>query len=59
MRYPTDSSLLGNAVRALIRSMKKITKIAGDVGTKLHDRSRAVKLRTLDVARAARSKATA
>jgi transposase, IS5 family len=41
----------------LIRTMKKITKIAGDVGTKLRDRSRAVKLRTLDVARAARSKA--
>jgi IS5 family transposase len=41
----------------LIRTMNKITKIAGDVGTKLRDRSRAVKLRMLDVARAARSKA--
>jgi transposase, IS5 family len=41
----------------LIRTMKNITKIAGDVGTKLRDRTRAVKLRTLDVARAARSKA--
>ena len=37
--------------------MKKVTKIAGSVGTKLRDRNRAVKLRTLDVARAARSKA--
>jgi hypothetical protein len=43
--------------RVLILTMRKITKIAGDVGTKLRDRSRAAKLRTLDVARAARSKA--
>ena len=57
IHYPTDSSLLGDGARVLIRTMKKITKIAGDVGTKLRDRSRAVKLRTLDVARTARSKA--
>jgi IS5 family transposase len=56
IHYPTDSSLLGDGVRVLIRTMKKITKIAGDVGTKLRDRSRSVKLRTLDVARAARSR---
>jgi len=37
--------------------MKKITKIVGDVGAKLRDRSRSVKLRVLDIARAARSKA--
>jgi IS5 family transposase len=41
----------------LIRTMKKITKIAGDAGTKLRDRSRSVKLRVLDIARAARSRA--
>ena len=41
----------------LTRTMKKITKIAGEVGTKLRDRSRSVKLRVLDIARAARSKA--
>jgi transposase, IS5 family len=57
IHYPTDSSLLGDGVRVLIRTMKKITKIAGDVGAKLRDRSRSVKLRTLDVARAARSRA--
>jgi IS5 family transposase len=55
--YPTDSSLLGDGVRVLIRSMKKITKIAGETGTKLRDRSRSVKLRVLDIARAARSRA--
>jgi Transposase DDE domain len=37
--------------------MKKITAIAGVVGTTLRDRSRSAKLRVLDIARAARSKA--
>jgi IS5 family transposase len=57
IHYPTDSSLLGDGVRVLTRAMKKITAIVGDVGTKLRDRSRSVKLRVLDIARAARSKA--
>jgi IS5 family transposase len=57
IHYPTDSSLLGDGVRVLTRAMKKITKIVGEVGTKLRDRSRGVKLRVLDIARAARSKA--
>ena len=57
VHYPTDSSLLGDGVRVLTRTMKKITEIAGKVGAKLRDRSRSVKLRVLDVARAARSKA--
>jgi transposase, IS5 family len=56
IHYPTDSSLLGDGVRVLIRTMKKITKIAGDIGTKLRDRSRSVKLRVVEIARAARSK---
>jgi IS5 family transposase len=43
-------------VRVLIRTMKKITKIAGEVGAKLRDRSRGVKLRALEIARAARAK---
>ncbi len=57
IHYPTDSSLLGDGVRVLIRTMKKITKIAGAAGAKLRDRSRSVKLRALEIARAARSKA--
>jgi IS5 family transposase len=56
IHYPTDSSLLGDGVRVLIRTMKKITKIVGDAGTRLRDRSRNVKLRVLDIARAARAK---
>jgi IS5 family transposase len=57
IHYPTDSSLLGDGVRVLIRTMKKITTIAGEAGASLCDRSRSVKLRGLDIARAARSKA--
>jgi IS5 family transposase len=56
IHYPTDSSLLGDGVRVLIRAMKKISEIAGKVGTELRDRSRSVKHRVLDIARAARAK---
>ena len=56
IHYPTDSSLLGDGVRVLTRTMKKIGSIAGNVGAKLRDRSRSVKLRMLEIARAARSK---
>jgi IS5 family transposase len=56
IHYPTDSSLLGDGVRVLIRTMKKVSAIAGDVGARLRDRSRTVKLRVLDIARAARAK---
>jgi IS5 family transposase len=57
VHYPTDSSLMGDGVRVLTRAMKKIGGIAGEVGAKLRDRSRSVKLRVLEIARAARSKA--
>jgi transposase, IS5 family len=40
----------------LTRTMKKITKIAGAVGTKLCDRSRSVKFRLLEIGRVARAK---
>jgi IS5 family transposase len=56
IHYPTDSALLGDGVRVLTRAMKKIDNIAGEVGANLRDRSRSVKLRTLEIARAARSK---
>jgi transposase, IS5 family len=56
IHYPTDSSMLADGVRVLIRTMKKITGIAGEAGAKLRDRSRSVKLRALEIARAARAK---
>ena len=56
IHYPTDSTLLGDGVRVLIRTMKKVTKIVGTAGTKLRDRTRSVKLRLLDISRTARAK---
>src|SRR5208283_3103368 len=56
IHYPTDSSLLGDGVRVLTRVMKKVTAIAGEAGATLRDRSRSVKLRVLEIARAARAK---
>jgi transposase, IS5 family len=59
IHYPTDSTLLGDGVRVLTRTLKKITKIAGEVGTKLCDHSRSVKFRLLEIGRAARAKGAA
>src|SRR6266403_4656535 len=56
IHYPADSSLLGDGVRVLTRTMKKITGIAGAAGTQLRDRRRSVKWRVLEIARAARAK---
>src|SRR5512139_123149 len=51
IHHPTDSTLLGDGVRVLTRTMRKITKIVGAAGTKLRDRSRSVKLRLLEIGR--------
>jgi transposase, IS5 family len=56
IHYPTDSSLLGDGVRVLTRLMKNITKIAGEAGCKLRDRTRSVKHRMMEIGRAARAK---
>jgi len=56
IHYPTDSNLLGDGVRVLTRTMKKVAEIVGAAGAKLRDRSRSVKLRVLEIARAARAK---
>jgi len=56
IHYPTDSSLMGDGVRVLTRLMKRITEITGAAGTKLRDRTRSVKLRVVEIARAGRSK---
>jgi transposase, IS5 family len=57
IHYPTDSSLLGDGVRVLTRTMRKISKLTGQAGAKLRDRGRGVGLRLLEIARAARGKA--
>lgn len=56
IHYPTDSSLLGDGVRVLTRLMKKVTEIAGKVGTSYRDRTRSVQRRLIEIGRATRSK---
>jgi transposase, IS5 family len=56
IHYPTDSSLLGDGVRVLTRTMKRIVEIAGQAGTKLRDRTRAVRYKLIEIARASRSR---
>jgi IS5 family transposase len=56
IHYPTDSSLLGDGVRVLTRLMKRVTAIAGTVGTELRDRTRSVKYRILEIGRASRTR---
>jgi IS5 family transposase len=56
IHYPTDSSLLGDAVRVLTRTMKKIAQVTGAAGDKLRDRTRSVRYRVIEIGRASRSR---
>jgi IS5 family transposase len=56
IHYPTDSSLLGDGDRVLTRLMKKVTAIAGEVGSKLRNSMRSVQRRVAEIARASRAK---
>jgi len=56
IHHPSDSTLLGDGVRVLTRTMRKIATIAGTAGARLRDRTRSVKLRILEIARVARCK---
>ena len=59
IHHPTDSSLLGDGVRVLTRTMKKITELAGEAGTRLRNRMRSVQHRLIEIGRASRSKGEA
>jgi transposase, IS5 family len=56
IHYPTDAALLGDGVRVLTRTMKKITKLAGALGAVLRDRSRSTQRCLIQIGRAARSR---
>jgi IS5 family transposase len=56
IHYPTDSGLLGDAVRVMTRTMKQIQREVGDVGTRLRDRTRSVKHRLIEIGRSAMRK---
>jgi transposase, IS5 family len=56
IHYPTDSSLLGDGTRVLTRVMKRISKLAGERGTRVRDRLRTIGYRVMEIARLSRSK---
>src|SRR5438105_9614160 len=51
IHYPTDSSLLGDGVRVLTRTMKRIVEIAGKTGEQVRDRMKSVGRRLLEIGR--------
>lgn len=54
VHYPTDSALLKDGVRVLTRSLSRLAKHCSDGSLKVRDRSRAVKLRVIEICRAAK-----
>ena len=56
VHYPTDSTLLGDSVRVLTRTGKKIAEVTGGMGTRLRNRVRNVQHRLIEIGRASRSK---
>ncbi len=54
IHYPTESSLLGEGVRVLTRTMQKIQAKVGEVGKKVRNRIRSVGHRLLEIGRASR-----
>ena len=56
IHYPTDSSLLGDAVRVLTRTMRRMAQVASNAGEQLRDRTRSVRHRVIEIARISRSR---
>jgi len=56
IHYPTDSSLLGDGVRVLIRTMKRIEEEVAPAGSRVRDRLRSVAHRLIEIGRASRGR---
>jgi IS5 family transposase len=56
IHYPTDSTLLGDGVRVLTRTMQQIERETGRVGTRLRSRLRSVKHRLIEIGRTAKQR---
>lgn len=56
IHHPTDSSLLGDGVRVLTRTRKKIHAVAGERGEKVRNRQRSVTRRWIEMGRATRGR---
>jgi transposase, IS5 family len=59
VHYPTDSSLRGDSIRGLTRSLSKIAEECKQGALEVIEHSRAVKYRLLEISRAAKSKTEA
>ena len=57
IHYPTDSSLLGDGIRVLTRTMKRVDEVTGKVGTKVRSRLCSAKKRLIEIARASKGRA--
>lgn len=55
IHYPSDSSLLGDGVRVITRTIGKIEKEVGAVGTKFRNRMRSVNHRLIEIGKSVRS----
>jgi len=56
IHYPTDSSLLGDGVRVLIRVMKQVDNALSNATTRVQDCMRTVRRRILEISQASRDK---
>lgn len=56
IHYPTDSSLLGDGVRVLIRVMRQASTVLGGIAGTVRDCTRTVRRRILEVSQASRDK---
>lgn len=54
IHYPTDSNLLGDCLRVITRTVRRIQSRIGNKTRKFRDRSRSVKYRLIEISRAAR-----
>ncbi len=59
IHYPTDSSLLGDGVRVLTRTMRQIHAEVGAAGTAVRNRLRSVAHRLIEIGRASRGRGAA
>lgn len=59
IHYPTDSSLLGDAVRVITRTVKKAEAAVGKVRARLRDRTRSVRHRIYQIVQQSRQKGEA
>jgi len=56
IHYPTDSSVLGDGVQVLTRTMQRLSSVMKTTGEKVRNRMRSASRRVMEIARASRSR---